>query len=332
MQPTIAATWTIVPNVRFTATASSTTQDVMQAYVLSIKNYLKTTMGYTLKGSCSAGTGAMDGVDRWSVAADVTPRNNGAGGSQAWVVLTNGDGMDICLSYNSSANDIFRIATSPGGLYVAAGTPNQQPTAIDEVFDVATTTWVNATASLDRVWHHWGTSDKKMWRTAIFRDGVFQSAIGVERFVSSMLAPAVMVGPPSYKFFVSSSGYGTNNSTGVYNGSSGGNARVHASDRDLTINLGGGAEIYLQGASATTFGNVTDKPSLQGGASSIMNPVCLASSTSGGEGKLGNRIDWWYVLTANLAVAGDMIGASRFVMIGETMVWPWDGTSLPQVL
>jgi hypothetical protein len=331
MQPTISATWTIVPNVRFTYGATSTVIAVMQSYVFSIKTFLKTTMGYTVKGSCTAGTGAMDGVDRWTSAADVTPRNNGAAGSQAWVVLTNGDGMDICLSYNSSADDIFRIATSPGGVYVAAGTPNQQPTAIDEVFDVATTTWINATASLDRVWHHWGTPDKKMWRSAIFRDGVFQSAVGVERFVSSMLAPAVMVGPPSYKFFVTVPGYGTNCSINAYNSSSGGNARVHAADRDLTINLGGGAETYLLGASTTTFGSNSDKPPLQGGASSVMNPVCLATSTSGGEGKLGNRIDWWYVLTMGLAVAGDMIGASRLIMIGETMVWPWDGTSLPQV-
>lgn len=331
MQPTISASWTIVPNVRFTSSATSTVIAVMQAYVFSIKTFLKTTMGYTVKGSCSVGTGAMDGVDRWTSAADVTPRNNGAGGSQAWVVLTNGDGMDICLSYNSPSDDIFRIATSPGGVYVAAGTPNQQPTAIDEVFDATTTTWVNATASLDRVWHHWGTFDKKMWRTAVFRDGVFQSAVGVERFVSSIQAPAVMVGPPAYKFFTSIPGYGTNSALSVYSASAGGNARVHASDRDLTINLGGGAEMYFSNASTTTFGSTTDKPPLQGGASSIMNPVCLASSTAGGEGKLGNRIDWWYVLTTGLAVAGDMIGASRFIMIGETMVWPWDGTSLPQV-
>jgi hypothetical protein len=331
MQPTVAATWTIVPNVRFIFGVSSTTLDVMQAYVLSVKNFLKTTMGYTVKGSCSAGTGAMDGVDRWTVAADVTPRNNGAGGSQAWMVLIDGNGVDICLSYNSSANDIFRMAISPGGVYVAAGTPNQQPTAIDEVFDTATTSWVSSTASLDRVWHHWATSDKKMWRSAIFRDGVFLSAVGMERFVSALQAPAAMVGPPVYKFFYTIVSYSTNNPTNLYASSSGGNARVHATDQDQTINLGGGAEAYLGGTSATVFGSI-DKPPLQGGASCVMNPVCLATSTSGAEGKLGNRIDWWYVLTASLAVPGDMLGASRFVMLGETMVVPWDGTTLPQVV
>lgn len=331
MQPTVAATWTIVPNVRLTYGASSTVQGVMQAYAFSIKGFLKTTMGYTLKGSCSAGTGAMDGVDRWTTAADVTPRNSGAGGSQAWVVLTDGNGVDICLSYNSSANDIFRMAISPGGLYVVAGTPNQQPTAIDEVFDVATTSWVNATPSLDRVWHHWATPDKKMWRTAIFRDGVFVSAVGAERFVSAVQAPAAMVGPPVYKFFYTIVSYGANNPTIVYNSSSGGNARVHATDQDQTVNLGGGAETYLGGTTSSTFGSVTDSPPLQGGSASVMNSVCLATSTSGAEGKLGNRIDWWYVLTANLAVVGDMLGASRFLMLGETMVLPWDGASAPQV-
>lgn len=333
MVPLITQAWVISPNVRYTFGASSTVLNVMQTYALSIKNFLKTTMGYTVKGSCTAGTGAMDGVDRWSLATDVTPRNNGSAGSQAWFVLTDGNGVDICLSYNSSSDDIFRIAHSPGGLYVAAATANQQPTAVDECFDAATLSWVNSIASLDRVWHLWGSPDKKMWRAALFRDTVFQSAVGVERFLSTLNPPAVMVGPPVYKFFFSAGtvSYGTNTPLTVYAATSGGNARVHASDQDQNINLGGGGETYLGGAGVSTFGS-NDKPRLQGGAASVMNPLCLASSVAGGDGKLGNRIDWWYVLTGGVAVPGDLYGASRLIMLGETMVVPWDGSTIPQVM
>lgn len=331
MQPSLSQTWVISPNTRYVYGTGSTVQAVMQAYMFSVKSFLKTTMGHTVKGSCSAGTGAMDGVDRWTSASTVTPRNNGAAGSQAWVVLTDGNGVDLCLSYNSSADDIFRLAYSPTGIYAAAGTANQQPTATDECFDVATQTWVNAGTSLDRVWHLWATPDKKMWRSAIFRDGVAVSAIGLERMVSALQNPAVFIGPAVFKFYTNVFGYGTGSSVGVYGSSTGGgNTRVHASDQEQNINIGGGGEMYGGAPSAGSLG--IDKPALQGGASYVMNPTCMFSATVGGEGKVGNRIDWWFIYELNLITPGDMFGASRFVAVGETCVWPWDGSSLPQVL
>ena len=175
MRPTVTQSWTISANNRY---VYASIQGALQAYVFSIKSFLKTTMGYTVKGSCTAGTGAMDGVDRWTTAADVTPRNSGAAGSQAWFVLTDGSGVDLCFSYNSSADTIFRFAFSPGGLYVAAGTANQQPTAVDECFDVALTSWSSTLTSIDRVWHHWGSNDKPMWRSAIFRHSTFLTTNG----------------------------------------------------------------------------------------------------------------------------------------------------------
>jgi hypothetical protein len=324
--PAVTQSWTISANNRY---LFGTVQGATQAYVFSIKQFLKVTMGYTVKGSSSAGTGAMDGVDRWSATSDVTPRNNGASGSQAWVVLTNGDAADICLSYNSSSDDVFRIAFSPGGVFVAAGTANQQPTAVDECFESASGTWGGTQGTFDRVWHHWGTSDKRMWRSAIFRDGSMVSAVGTERLVSTVVSPAAFVGPAMYKFFYTQGAVGdSSGALGIYNAATGGGvARVHASDQDVNISLGGGGEMYGGFPGASTF-NV-EKPPLQGGCCHIVNPVCLYSTTATGDGKLGMRIDWWFAFTFGVSVPSDWYG--RLVTVVAQMIWPWDMSTIMQV-
>jgi len=297
-------------------------------------------MGYTVKGSCDGTTGAMDATDRWSTAANAGTRFNGAGGAQSWFVLTDGNSMDICFSYNAASDDIYRIAYSPGGNYVAAGTANQQPTATDEVFDAASGTWVNSTTSADRVWHMWGSADKKMTRILICRQGSFVSALGVEKLTSTLVAPATFTlangngTAAAYKFFYVAAGfnYALNNCViAGYTAATvgGGVSRVHTS-ADFTITCGGSAEQIYTGRSDSTPTSV-ERPELQGMQGLLIVPIGLASITTNAQGKLGNRIDWWaaYAGSLTVPVLGDTFGNLQFVALGPLTMWPWDGITQP---
>lgn len=339
--PTVTQTWTISPSNRYEFLTASTIVNVMSNVVLSWKNFMKTTMGYTVKGSCDGSTGAMDATDRWSTAANAGTRNNGAGGAQSWFVLTDGAGMDICLSYNSSADDIYRLAYSPGGNYVAAGTANQQPTATDEVFDTINGTWVNSTTSADRVWHMWGSSDKKMTRILICRQGALVSASGVEKVTSVLVAPAT---------FTLANGNGTNAACKFYyntfayllgsgiggpysSGTTAGVARVHTS-ADFTILLGGCQEFIWSGRSDTPpLTTSLERAELQGMQGLIIVPCGWSSQTTNAQGKMANRIDWWipYNGSSSVPAIGDTFGNLQFLSLGPQSMWPWDGITQPVI-
>jgi hypothetical protein len=335
--PTVTKTWTASPNNRYRfPVGSGTVLGCMQAFAFSIKTFLKVTMGYSLKGSCSAGTGAMDGVDRWNSASDVTPRNSGAGGSQAWVVLTDGNGVDICFSFNSSSDDVFRLAFSPGGLYVAAATPNQQPTATDEVpvWNNAAITWVGVTASRDRVWHLLGSSDKRMFRCVLYRLSLPICTIGVEQITSSVVSPstfspavwgwAYMNDP---RFSGSVGGLMSQGQSPPVNGG-GGIARV-TTPGGGTKNavIGGGGRHFASIGGPTTASFTVARPELQGGTGLVWVPLTGVSETANACGKLGTRIDCWAVYTptpTGLPSQGEQFFDRGFISIGG-MVVPWDG-------
>ncbi len=330
--PTVTQTWTVSANNRYTFT---TVLGAMQNYALSLKNFLKTTMGYTVKGSCTAGTGAMDGVDRWSVSTDVTPRATVAAASQAWFVLTDGNGVDFLMAFQGNSDDQFRFSFSPSGVYVAAGTANNQPTATDECLMVASTTIVNSTASLDRVWHMWGSADKKMFRASLFRSSTCISFIGVEKVTSSVLAPATF--SPAvwgYCWQTMQLGFFTGSLMSAPGGAASGQcgvAKVHT-NQDVFLQLGGGGEMFGNvGGAAGNFFNV-EKPELQGSQGELLIPLTVCSNTAAGQGKLGNRIDWWAAVTNSNAVPanGDTFGTLQFMSIGQSVL-PWDGVTTPVV-
>lgn len=324
--PAITQSWLISANNRY---VFSTVIGATQAAIFSVKGFLKTTVGLTVKGSCTAGTGAMDGTDRWASAADVTPRNNGSAGSQAWFVLTDGNAADVCLSFNSASDDIFRLAHSPGGLYVAAGTANNQPTATDECPSFTTTaSWFNATASGDRIWNLWGTADKKMWRCVVGRLSAFQSLFGLERLTNNVIAPAIFVGPSIANIFLNSNASGTTvgSATGSSSTSGGSRtARVHVNGADANVPCGGAGEAFLGQASSGTFG--TERPELQGSAGEILVPLGCASGTTNQSGKLGNHYDWWYAYSNSLIVFGDVFGNFQLFAAGDGIILPWDGST-----
>lgn len=298
-----------------------------------MKQFVKSTVGMTIKGSCSAGTGAMDGVDRWVASTDVTPRNNGAAGSQAWVVWTDGNGADICLSYNSGADEIFRFAFSPGGLYVVAGTANQQPTATDEcsIWFTTSQSQINSTASADRVWHMWGSSDKKVFRCVLHRTGTIACHWGVEQLTSSVLSPATFspamwgfAWPAAIRFSSGNGGIMSGPNGSPSNG--GGIARITNSvPTTKNITVGGGGEQFgnIGGSSGNVYG--TERPALQGTMGHLIVPITCVSATTAAEGELGARIDWWAALTnsLNTPLDGEMYGGGALVALGATL-HPWD--------
>ncbi len=156
--PSKVKTWSIDPCNR--ETVASLAEAIGDCY-LGIKNALKLMSGVTVKGSCDGTTGAMDGVDRWAATANVQTRFNGSGGAQSWIVLdlANMGGAELLLTNNSASTSGFSWYYSPGGNYAAAGTPNQKPTAADEVTIGASVTQFTNSTTNDRLWSTWVSSD-----------------------------------------------------------------------------------------------------------------------------------------------------------------------------
>jgi hypothetical protein len=135
--PTPVKTWTISPNNRL---VFASLLQVQQGYLHGIKTFLKAN-GYTVKGSASAGVGAMDGVDRWTLTTDVTPRATVQSSSNAWIVLTDANGADLCLSYVGATDDVARLSySSQGALQL---TPGSSPITIS--ISSGPKTWTRST-------------------------------------------------------------------------------------------------------------------------------------------------------------------------------------------
>lgn len=333
--PTITKTWTFSLNNRETF---STVLDAMQAYAYQLKEFLKTTMGYTVKGSCTAGTGAMDGTDRWASKASVTPRATVAAASQAWFVLTDASGIDIAMCFQGASDDIFRFSMSVGGNFVAAGTANQQPTATDEAVIISASTIVLATASLDRIWNFMGSSDKKFFRATVIRNSTMVSHWGVE-LVSSVTASPTVFTPAAVGFFYNSA------TPAVLFGQPSPTTTAIARVTTLTttglvtanITLAGGGEGFgnIGGSSGSSWS--VEKPELQGANGELIVPLTWCNQVTGTSGKLANRIDWWSAIAnaQTTPATGDTFGTSpdptlQFMCL-NTLLVPWDGSTTPVI-
>ncbi len=333
--PNITQTWTIAPTVRSTYTSLN---QVMGDLLYQLKNFLVATMGYTVKYTCDGTTGpssSSDHTDRWTDATKARTRFNGAGGAQSFAVLTDGDGVDILLTYDGSSDDIALISYSPGAQFTPAGTANQKPTATDECTVVSGVSLIASNTSADRVFWFWASSDKKMFRAAVWRQGTLAVVFGVEKLVSALISPATFAlagGGSAAKrgFFYTA----VNNSTGspVATGSGAlgeAVARVHTGAGDANIVLAGGGENGALPNGITTF-NV-EKPALQGGTGELIFPLQQYCYTANYDGKLGSVIDWWYTITSNNAIpaGGDTFGSLQFVALGASAILPWDGVTTP---
>lgn len=319
--PTLTRTWVISPcnRISFVSLVDTTQQVLYRAKTFLLAR------GYTVRGSASAGTGAMDSTDRWTNAAAVTPRATSAAASQAWMVLRDGNGADILLTFQGASDDIARISFSPGGLFVAAGTPSHQPTATDEEVIWSATSLVNATASGDRLISFWGTADAKNFRWALARSNVWTGAvIGVERVgvPDSGYGTGVVFTPDIFGFGNLPANLTHSNAQNAFvANNTGGRCRVVIGGTPFSIGAGLGA---LRGAAlaAPFSGAVQNLQSLNYG----LVESFLVSQVASALGMIGKRVDFWLgKTTAAGAADGDVYGTNQFVQIGEA-VWPWDGS------
>ncbi len=342
--PPITQTWTFSLNNTHTWVSAIDATEALMFALVGTGGFLPSTMGYTCKGSCDGTTGAMDGTNRITSASKWGTRFNGSGGAQSWIVFTDGAGIDWCFSYNSSNDDRCRLAHSPGGNYVAAGTPTQQPTATDECFDSASGTWIGTDTSHNRAFNFWGSSDKKMFRFGIFFNGQYGSFLKGEKFTSAIVSPvtfSLAVGGGTQGAIKSY--YNGNNTNTVVNYSYGNGTatdlcRVHANGQDINAQASKGGVMPGGGAGScagSETGFNSDTPSLQGGSSELLFPSSLASKTSNADGKLGTIIDEWYTIGINNSTPtlGDTYDSLLYFVVspGGGIIVPWDGSTTPNV-
>lgn len=341
--PTIIATWkqlltTGTPGARVSFVSLL---DTMQQTLFRVKDFLcngsAATTKYSVLWTASNGTGptnSNDHTDRWTSAATITPRGTSAGVSQAWAVLTDGNGAQILLAFQGASDDICRISFSPGALFTLAGTTNQQPTATDEQVILSTTSVVGATASGDRILQVWASDDAKMFRVAIFRAGVVVAPVwGVELFTSGMTAPAAAT--PCVWGFAFSDGnlaVGTTALSAAWSANArGGLVQTTVS----SIKYSCQTQMAIESANlAGTYGpapqQYTYQPELQG-AGFAPYPIALhTTNQTGSRGRLGNLIDWWCVSPASVA-DGDGFGTSyQFIQMGSVL-WPNPSAQAPTI-
>ena len=332
--PIPTKTWILTTNNRITFVSLI---DTMQKYLYGLKEFLKAN-GYAVKGSCSAGTGAMDGVDRWASAASVTPRGASAATSQAWVVLTDLNGVDTLLAFQGGSDDVCRVSFSPTGIFVAAGTPNQQPTATDEQIVFSTVTVIGSAASGDRIWNGWVDSTSKLFRSTLFSGGLHVGRIwGIEQFDSHM--DPVVTSKAVFGWGCSASQIALPNGSVMQTGTAG--CRFVVGGTVVSGGTYASVESFPDSGAtfeySQTWGLI--KPDLQGSLGYPIFPLTLCCQTAGARGKMGNWIDCWQARLN--ALPGDTYGIREFIAIGGITadasnqcgaMWPWDGVSDPVIL
>jgi hypothetical protein len=318
--PTPAKTWTIDPCNRETCT---TLLEAVGDCLLGIKNALKLGSGVTVKGSCNATTGTMDGTDRWTTTTDVQTGFNGTAGAQAWIVLkfANMGGAELLFTANRASTTSYSFYFSPGGNYALAATATHKPTASDEVTIGASTGLMSASATNDRLWSSWIASDGSALFWGIAEAGVWTSFLCFQ-LVQSRCAGGITFSPAVAGFIVGSQA-GHN---GAF--SSWGTARpaTRLNPGGGAVNISGffGSEGYKTGIAGTTMANVAE---LQGGGHNIY-PVSFWSETATARGVVGNWIDLWCGNTS--ANDGDTYpnDATRTFLQVSDFVVKWDGSAV----
>lgn len=310
--------------------------DTMQNYMFGVKTFLLAN-GWSVLWSASAGTGpanSADHTDRIASAATFSPRATIAGASQGWFVLTDGNGGQLLVTYQGASDDICRISYSPGALFTLAGTTNQQPTATDENIIMATVTVVGATASADRVWHGWATSDGKNARFTIFRSSaIVGPSWGVEMFTLPTLPGNVTFTPSTgvWCFCVSPAQIVSAALTGMFAtfsaNTQGGLTRATISSVGFAVQCGFNTWTFI-GNSAPS--GLTSQAELQGAAGFIPWPLILMSNTASAKGYVGSLIDQYACAPSGFAVGDGFGTAYDWVQVG-VLLWPNPSVTAPTI-
>lgn len=315
--PTPEKTWSIDPCNR--ETVASLVEAVSEC-MLGIKNALKLMSGVTVKGSSNGTTGAMDGTDRWTTAADVQTRQNSTTLPISWIVLdlANMGGAELLMSYNAASQQGFSFYYSPGGNYAAAGTPTHKPTAADEVTIGASANIVSTSSTNDRLWSTWVASDGSALKFGIAEAGAWTSFL-VLQTITSRLAAGITMSPAG---FIIGSQVGYSGAFGVWS-----TARpVVRIDPGTPVNVSGffGSEGYKTSMAGTLQTNPAE---LQGGGHNLY-PVSLWSETATVRGAVGNWKDLWCGnVGANDGDTYPNDATRQFVQVSDFIV-KWDGSAV----
>lgn len=322
--PAISRTWSITANNRI---VYSSLVGVMGSYLFAVKQFLITQGSFTVKGSSNGSTAGMDGVDRWLSSANAQTRGANSVAAQSWIVLTDGNGVDILLTYQGASDDISRFSVSFSGAFT--GSTTAQPTAADEQVLNSATSTINSSTVFDRVWFGWIDSTKKNFRVAIAMQGSWTGRMwGVELASSTVTGTNTSWSPAVWGFSwpVTPSVFGNNTVIGQ--------AKPLALNvlRQVSAQLG----IEQLGGSGTHTTIAAAKAELHGANGYIVIPLSLGSSTANARGKLGNLVDWWGC-RASGGNDGDLYDSKRFIGMAGLhgnvggMLWPWDGATIPKV-
>jgi len=327
--PTKQKTWTITPNNRIPFVSLN---DTMANYLFGVKAFLKAN-GYTVAGSSNGTTGGTpgtpDGVDRWITAANVTTQGAAAGNAQSWVILTDGSGVQILITYQGATADVGRISFSPGALFVVAATSQNQPTATDEQVMTTGNSLILATASLDRSWFGWVDSQSKLCRFCVARSNIFVGQLwGVEIAASVVTGTGTTWSPAVWGFSI--------NPTTDNWGSPGaviGKARPTVSSSPVNVNVLWAVEMF--GNLTTTNSIAISRTELNGATGYPAVPIGIGSTTASAQGKLGNLYDQWSGPGLTGSADGNTYGGKQFIGVGGyrgntgSLVWPWNGITTP---
>jgi len=329
--PTVAQTWIISPNNRIPFV---TVNDTVSKYLFGLKQFLVAN-GYTVKGSSNGVTASpnstliTDGVDRWVTAANVTTRASVTGAAQSWIVLHDGNGVDILLTYLGSTDDVFRVAYSVGNLWTTQATGTFQPTATDAVIVTTGSSMVASSGTIsDRIWFGWVDSTNKLCRFCVASAGGWVgSSWAVELFTPEIAAGPAAITPSIWGHCINVP------SAPLLNGTSIGITRaVVASTTSASDNVYFGME--WTGLASNILGII--KPELQGAPGYPIYPLGLAVYQAVRSGKIGMLIDWWQGRTD--CPAGVTYGNNQFIAVGCVNangagncagMWPWDGATIP---
>jgi hypothetical protein len=328
--PVKQKTWTISANQRIPIVSYAT-------LVLQGGRYLKIIAdtllahGYTCKGSCNGTTGAMDGVNRWTTDAAASVQAANTTTAVSWMVLTDGNGCNIVLSFVGATGDIARISFSASGVTVAAGTATFTPTSADEIVLFTGVSLITNSTVNDRVVQVWTDSQAKLMRTTVFSAGVQANGTWGVELVNSRTT--ITFSPAVWGFAFIGTSLGLSNGS-FYNGyvvnSTGGQARINGT----TVNLSPGGEAYNAGSYQIFAGS--PKPPLQKGIGGAMFPIGIGTTTATRQGLAATLYDWWSGKSmGNVSFLGDVVfPGGNWVQIGDTssggVVWPWDGATIPQ--
>lgn len=328
--PVLQRTWTITPNQRIPILSYPTLVTQGGRYLRLIADAALAN-GYTCKGSSNGVTAAMDAVNRWTTDGAASVQGANTTTAQSWLVLTDGNGANICLAFVGATGDIQRISWSPSGAFVAAATATHTPTAADELVIFTGTSLITNSLVNDRVVHVWTDSEAKMLRTCCFAAGIITNGTwGVELVNANR--NTLTFSPAAWGFAFTSTNMPLSSSQffGAYAANAiGGQARINGT----TVSIFTGMEVF-NAATFTQFGGPT-KPELQKGVGSAMFPILIGTATANRQGPIGNLYDWWSGRNSSNQNAGDVVfPGGEWIQIGSgpsSIVWPWDSITISEV-